>query len=301
MRTLTLAVTSVVAALATVSPAAPFEFEDGDRIVLLGNTFFEREGGYGHLEARLAVGLAGKKVTVRNMGWSGDTVDCHARSYFGPPQEGFDRLKANLERVAPTVVLACYGGNAAFSGEAGLAEFEKGYERLLDMVAGLGARICLISPPPCETLGAPLPDMAAQNARLAVYRDAIAKLAEREGYGFVDLFGALTEQVAAAGALTDNGVHFTEAGYAAIAPAFAAGFGIPPAPSLSEDFERLRGLVVEKNRLFFNGWRPQNETYLRGFRKHEQGQNAAEIAEFTPLVEAQDAAIHALASELAAR
>lgn len=31
--------------------------------------------------------------------------------------------------------------------------------------------------------------------------------------------------------------------------------------------------------------RPQNITYLTGFRKHEQGNNAVEIAQFDPLVE----------------
>jgi lysophospholipase L1-like esterase len=54
-------------------------------------------------------------------------------------------------------------------------------------------------------------------------------------------------------------------------------------PSLDQA-ERLRQAIVEKNRLYFNRWRPQNETYLFGFRKHEQGQNAREIPEFDPLV-----------------
>jgi lysophospholipase L1-like esterase len=49
--------------------------------------------------------------------------------------------------------------------------------------------------------------------------------------------------------------------------------------------EKLRQTIVEKNRLFFNRWRPQNETYLFGFRKHEQGQNAREIPQFDPLVD----------------
>jgi hypothetical protein len=31
---------------------------------------------------------------------------------------------------------------------------------------------------------------------------------------------------------------------------------------------------------FFNQWRPQNETYLFGFRRNEQGQNAKEIPQF---------------------
>jgi lysophospholipase L1-like esterase len=55
-------------------------------------------------------------------------------------------------------------------------------------------------------------------------------------------------------------------------------------PSLDQA-EKLRQTIVEKNRLFFNRWRPQNETYLFGFRKYEQGQNAREIPEFDPLIE----------------
>jgi lysophospholipase L1-like esterase len=49
--------------------------------------------------------------------------------------------------------------------------------------------------------------------------------------------------------------------------------------------EKLRLAIVEKNRLYFHRWRPQNETYLFGFRKHEQGQNAREVPLFDPLVE----------------
>lgn len=56
-------------------------------------------------------------------------------------------------------------------------------------------------------------------------------------------------------------------------------------------FEELRAVVKEKNRLFFNQWRPQNETYIFGFRKHEQGQYAADILLFDPLIEAEEAKI----------
>jgi lysophospholipase L1-like esterase len=59
---------------------------------------------------------------------------------------------------------------------------------------------------------------------------------------------------------------------------------VPQGPSLDQA-EKLRRTIVEKNRLYFHRWRPENETYLFGFRKHEQGQNAKEIPEFDPLVE----------------
>jgi lysophospholipase L1-like esterase len=55
-----------------------------------------------------------------------------------------------------------------------------------------------------------------------------------------------------------------------------------------EQVERLRDAIVAKNRWYFHRWRPQNETYLFGFRKHEQGQNAAEIPQFDPLVADQE-------------
>jgi hypothetical protein len=51
-----------------------------------------------------------------------------------------------------------------------------------------------------------------------------------------------------------------------------------------EQSERLRQAIVAKDRLYFHRWRPQNETYLFGFRKHEQGQNAREVPQFDPLV-----------------
>ena len=55
-----------------------------------------------------------------------------------------------------------------------------------------------------------------------------------------------------------------------------------------EQFEQLRGAIIDKNRLYFHRWRPQNVTYLFLFRKHEQGNNAKDIPEFDPLIEAKE-------------
>jgi lysophospholipase L1-like esterase len=49
---------------------------------------------------------------------------------------------------------------------------------------------------------------------------------------------------------------------------------------LSQQAEKLRQVAVLKNMQFFNQWRPANETYLFGFRRNEQGQNAREIPQF---------------------
>lgn len=58
-----------------------------------------------------------------------------------------------------------------------------------------------------------------------------------------------------------------------------------------DQYEALREAIIAKNELYFHSWRPQNVTYLFGFRKHEQGQNAKETAEFAKLVAEKEAEI----------
>lgn len=61
----------------------------------------------------------------------------------------------------------------------------------------------------------------------------------------------------------------------------------------------LRAAINRKNELFFHRWRPQNNTYLFGFRKHEQGNNAVEIPQFDPLVADQEKIIARLKKPIA--
>ncbi len=63
--------------------------------------------------------------------------------------------------------------------------------------------------------------------------------------------------------------------------------------------EALRKEINRKNLMYFHRWRPQNETYLFGFRKHEQGKNAAELAAFDPLIAAAEAEIVRLSRPVA--
>ena len=45
-----------------------FELCDGDRVVFLGNSFFERALDYGHLETALALCWPDRDITFRNLG-----------------------------------------------------------------------------------------------------------------------------------------------------------------------------------------------------------------------------------------
>ena len=63
-------------------------------------------------------------------------------------------------------------------------------------------------------------------------------------------------------------------------------------PGSVSGWNDLRQLIIRKNELYFHQYRPANETYLFGFRKHEQGNNAVEMPKFTPLIEELDRKIN---------
>lgn len=229
-----------------------------------------------------------RKLTFRNLGWSGDNVFGHSRSVFGPLKDGYKRLIGDLRIARPTVVMVCYGANEAHAGPDGLAEFRSGLNRLLDDIKSLPARAVLVSPLPYEETERNATRIARYNDHVNRYREAIHDVAEQGSLPYVDLSGIAVD------GLTTNGVHLSADGYRSVADPIARRLGVLGSPASQIDspqFEAVRQLTIKKNELFFHRYRPQNETYLFLFRKHEQGNNAVEIPQFDPLVEQQDQAI----------
>jgi lysophospholipase L1-like esterase len=271
---------SALALLVAADPAPKFELKDGDRVVWLGGTLVEREQRYGYWETALLAAHADKKITFRNLGWSGDTVHGEARGRFdfNNADKCFKQIIDQTVELKPTVIFVSYGTNESFEGKEGLPKFEKGLEKLLDALKPTNARVVLFSPVRFEK-SASLPDPAPANERLALYRDAIKAVAAKRGHAFADGFERVTPKDD-----TENGMHLTERGYEATATQWLAALGVAPSTAPTGKLDALRKAVVAKNEQFFNKWRPQNETYLFGFRKHEQGRNAKEIAEFDPFI-----------------
>ncbi|HVV98992.1 MAG TPA: GDSL-type esterase/lipase family protein [Planctomycetaceae bacterium] len=363
-------------------PEGAFQLLDGDRVVFLGDTLFERAQTDDYIETRLTSRYPDRNIIFRNLGWSGDTPFGDARAGFGSAADGFRQMKQQVHGLQPTVILIGYGGVSSFEGEAGLPRFLEGYRTLLEMLDETQAQLVILSPIRHENLGPPLPNPADHNRRLALYRDALKQLAADRELPFVDLYDLLGEKSNSvpANPLTSNGIHLTATGYWQAASALEKGLGVAdsrdwkldlratgvrdsvtaggarvhkltktntgvkfealdtmlpaPAPphkgprradeqrvllvrdmppgnyvltidgeevargsnydweegisfSKGPDFrqaEELRQTIVDKNQLYFYRWRPQNETYLFGFRKHEQGNNAREVPLFDPLV-----------------
>jgi lysophospholipase L1-like esterase len=264
----------------------PFEFHDGDRVALLGGAFIERLQTHGHLETAITAGLPEKNLTFRNLGWSGDTVWGDSRGVFGNRADGFKRLIGDVNLAKPTLLVICYGENEAYAGAAGLADFRGGLNALLDALKPTGARVLLLGPKKHEKPGPPLPDPAAYNADLKKYTQVIATVAQERGHALVDLFDLPGR--------TDNGFQLTEAGEQEFVQALLPKLGVPAVSYSTSELAPLRTAIREKNELFFHRYRPQNETYLFLFRKHEQGNNAVEIPQFDPLIEAKEKEIASL-------
>lgn len=366
-----LLMTSTAAAENQSARPATFELRDGDRVVLLGSTFFERENKYGYIETALTARYPGRKITFRNLGWDGDTVWAESRGIFDPPDVGYRRMLEQIAGIKPTVIFVAYGNNEAFGGPEGLPAFIQQYGRLLDDLAAAsaeGVRFVLIAPLPQLRLGGSLPDPREYNHVLGRYVSALEELARERSLPLIKLdhlisFLQEAGDAAACAKWTDNGLTWKETAYRSFANAIAVeltgdgphcgismdadgkihrldhvtieaaadpagvrlkttprnlpleGFGLSvfqlpagtyelrvdgavvdraPAEAWRGRFvsnspdvlqaEQLRRAVVEKNRLYFHHWRPQNVTYLFGFRKHEQGNNAVEVAEFEKLV-----------------
>ena len=282
---------------------ASWSLRDGDRVVFLGDTFVEREGDRGFIETALVAAHPEASLTFRNLGWSGDTVWAESRGVFDQPARGYERMLTLVRELKPTIVFVAYGRNESYLGEAGLAAFRTQLEKLCDdlrTAAAAGAanaavkpadvRLVLVTPHRFETA-----DATARNATLAIYSQAIREIAGAKQAGLVDLFAQLPATAPAGEKLTENGVHLSNAGYAQAARVFAAASGHESSADFAARSENLRKQVVAKNTLFFHRWRPANETYIFLFRKHEQGNNAVEIPQFDPLVEAAEQKVRTIA------
>jgi lysophospholipase L1-like esterase len=348
------------------SAKKPFELADGDRVAFVGNTFFERDLKYNHLETALSARWPGRNVTFRNLGWDGDTVWGEARAQFGSAADGFNSLSKHVADLKPTVIFVCYGMSESFAGPGGVDPFVAQLDKMLDLLSRTQARIVLLSPLRHEDLGRPLPDPADHNRDLRLYVDAVAKVAGRRNYDYVNLFDLAGSKEQP---LTQNGIHLNDRGYRAATWTIERGLGLAPiswdvtidskgkalghgttlsnlaaspdgvkftaldgtmpsgsrtlkvegltpgryaltidgavaATAAAEEWsrgvplakgpefvqvEKLRALVAEKNAHYFHYWRPQNDTYIFGFRRKEQGHLTAEFPQYPPILTEKDA------------
>ncbi|GAB3928641.1 hypothetical protein GCM10028804_35850 [Larkinella terrae] len=237
-------------------------FKSGDVIVFAGGTNIAAMRKDGILETRIMAAQPTTRLHLWNLGWDGDTVFEQFRDV------GFGSWSKNLDSLGANVVFVQFGQLESLQGTNELPRFISAYKKLLDSIRKPNRRIVLLSPIPFEPERSYLTPEGKSNNRLTTapveaYADAIRKLAESEGYGFVDLFHPLRSS-ALFGSLTTDGLHLNPEGHRLVAELIMKELKLPGA--FAGDLAPLRQEILSKNVLWFNYWRPSNWAFLNGDR-----------------------------------
>lgn len=252
---------------------------DGDRIVLVGDTLIERDARYGWTESGLLLASPARNLVIRNLGWSGDTPAGLSRAYFDSPEVGFQRLVQQVQACQPTIVVVGYGMASALDGVP-VEQFLSELRHFVESVKPAPREWVFLSPIQAK-LETHADDANQLAGTLSAYADGLKSFASEKKGTFVDLRSIATKP----STREPSGIHLSDAGYRELADHLVGYLAAPKSPlAPSEGIDRLRAKLYRKNSLYFERYRPQNITYLLGFRAYEQGQNAKEIEALDPVI-----------------
>jgi putative heme-binding domain-containing protein len=250
-------------------PVPSLQLKPGDHISIIGNTLADRMQHDGWLETYLTTRFPKHDLTFRNLGFAGDELTIRLRSSnFGTPDQWLTATKTD-------VIFAFFGYNESFAGEKGLPKFRQDLDTFIKQTLrqkynGKDApRLVLFAPIAHENLhDRNLPDGSANNKRLAIYAKAMGEVARANGVPFIDLFAGSKELYAKGGRpLTIDGVHLNEYGDQQIADAIDKSlFTAGPAKQTTEQMEKVRQAVLDKNFYWFNRYRTVDGFSIYGGR-----------------------------------
>ena len=298
---------------------------EGERVVFIGNGLAERDVYYSRMETELHLRYPNEKLFVRNMGRPGDTAGFRPHparksqwafpgaaqfhpelaqhngiGFFPTPDQWLTHLQADT-------IVAFFGYNESFDGPSRVANFEAELEAFVKHTLSkayngqAAPRLVLLSPLAFENLsaGRDLPDGKKENASLALYAEAVSKVAKKNGLTFVDLFSLSKARYAkrSLAPLTINGFAPTEAGYSEIGVWLADGlFGKQKRQSKS-DAELVNAAVKERDYFWNNDYNLVNGVHTHGQRYDPFGpQNYPdEIQKTREMMALRDTLIHEVA------
>ena len=264
-----------------------FRLEEDDVVAFVGQENFVREQRSGELESLLATDFARQGPRFRSMAWEGDVVYEQWRDL------NFGDWGDQLEAAGATVILAQFGQMEALDGPGRLPDFETAYHHLLDQFARRTQKLVLVSPILFEKpLASHAPDLTERNDDLQLYVKSMEKIAAQRNALFVDL-----TKMPSRNRLTENGIHLTSEGLRRVSEEIARQLDVEIGETPSE---AVRQAIVQKNRLWFDCWRPANWSFVYGDRINQmygQGAGAESSLQVAfeqqlPLVEKADAVIY---------
>lgn len=285
------------------SSSGPLVFEQNEKVLFLGNAFFENSFANGEIETMFSLCFPKKNITFRNLGWSGDNVNAYARTRarngqrFGAPEDGFSILTQQITDFKADKIFIAYGFNESFENERGINSYGQGLKYLLNMLQLHCPELIVISTLPMEKgYGIPDDHIEKRNSVLKKYAEATKKITMDGRYRFIDLFTPFSHE----NNNTINGIHLSSKGYRKAGNLIANELSFPkPAVKIdSREADQIRNTIIKKNTLFFQRWRPQNDAYVYGLRKHEQPIAQEEPAQIEPFIAKQEETIKLLLEKL---
>jgi len=247
--------------------AADTLLQPNDMIALVGGEEMVAAAEAGEMELALITSAPELHLQFRSLAWEGDTVYEQRRDLNYPG------LEQQLDQIGARVVMAQFGQMECLAGTAKLPAFVTAYGTLLDRLAGPSGRRLLLFLPHHFTapVNASLPDLTLHNDDVDAYAAAIRELAGKRKAAVAEWTfspaSAVTE-------LTRDGIHLNRWGEALSAQGVASSLlpmkrhSLIPARKTGAADELLR-LIAEKNRLWFNYYRPQNWAFLGGDRTNQ--------------------------------
>ena len=251
-----------------VTTSLPLELQPKDQIAFIGSGLLDNARHYGYFETLLHQRFPDHQLGIRNFSWPADEVDLQ------PRPANFGDLDQHLTYYRTDVIIAAFGYNESFAGQAGLPAFRARFDAFLSQLKsrsynGKSApRIVVISPVANENIeGVPAADRNNENLKL--YGQAIEKAATSHKVAFANVYAATATAMAEKGHdLTDNGTQLNGAGQQVFASTLYRQLFGETAPPVNE---KARALVVDKSFQFFHRYRPLNTFYYTGGRNKNYG------------------------------
>lgn len=192
--------------------------QPGDRIAIVGNTFADQLRNHGYLETLLLQTFTEEPVSVRNLGWAGDTLTTRDRPTNFPTEE------STLTDHNTDLIIACFGMSESFEGDEGLENFKTDLKAFIASHDGKkyndesAVRLILVSPVAYENLGSLTPRWQERNRELKTYSKTMSEVASAQNIPFVDLYTPTSRLMedASKSQLTTNGIHLNAFGYWAV-------------------------------------------------------------------------------------
>ncbi|MDZ7720780.1 MAG: PVC-type heme-binding CxxCH protein [Balneolaceae bacterium] len=297
-------------------------------ITLIGNNLGSRMMNFGHFETEMHVRYPDSLLFIRNMSDPGNrpgfrphasrnspwafpgaeqfytelATDSNSQGHFETPDEWLTRLETDI-------IIAFFGYNESFEGEAGLENYKAELDAFIKHTLNQNyngetpPQLAIVSPIAFENLSDEhdLPDGRSENENLSLYTEAMEEvvdkhnsLAEEHDVLFVDAFSPSKDWFESSeDPLTIDGSQLNEEGYAKFAKLLADEvFGEVDA-EVEEHRDLVHEAVLEKNWMWHNDFKIPNGVHAYGRRYNPFGPDnyPAEIEKTRQMTAIRDTAI----------